>query len=82
VQLRSDLWADLLTQDAVREGLIAASQHQRELSRGWIEEAIASGELAAIRASPLASIPTALADGPMFHVALDRTDLSGPVSDW
>jgi hypothetical protein len=71
VQVRADLWADLLTEDVVRQRLAEATQRRRELVRGWIEEAVASGELAAIPANALASILLALADGLMLHGALD-----------
>jgi AcrR family transcriptional regulator len=71
VQVRADLWADLLTEDVVRQRLAEATQRRRELVRGWIEEAVASGELAPIPANALASILLALADGLMLHGALD-----------
>jgi AcrR family transcriptional regulator len=71
VQVRADLWADLLTEDAVRQRLAEATQRRRELVRLWIEEAVASGELVAIPANALASILLALADGLMLHGALD-----------
>lgn len=71
VQVRSDLWADLLTEGVVRERLASANQRRRELVRGWIEEAVASGELVDIPANALASILLALADGLMLHGALD-----------
>lgn len=71
VQVRADLWADLLTEDVVRERLAVATQQRRQLVRGWIDEAIASGELVAIPANALASILLALTDGLMLHGALD-----------
>jgi AcrR family transcriptional regulator len=71
VQVRADLWADLLTEDVVRQRLAEATQRRRELIRGWVEEAVASGELVAIPANALASILLALADGLMLHGALD-----------
>lgn len=71
VQVRADLWADLLTEDLVRERLALATHRRRQLLRGWIEEATASGELVAIPANALASILLALADGLMLHGALD-----------
>jgi AcrR family transcriptional regulator len=71
VQVRADLWAALLTEDVVRQRLAETTQRRRELVRGWVEEASASGELAAIPANALASILLALADGLMFHGALD-----------
>ena len=71
VQVRADLWADVLTEDAVRRELARATQRRRELLRSWIEEAVASGELVEIPANALASILLALADGMMLHGALD-----------
>lgn len=71
VQVRADLWAELLSDDAVRRQLARATQLRREHVRSWIEEAVASGELVAIPANALASILLALADGLMLHGALD-----------
>jgi AcrR family transcriptional regulator len=71
VQVRADLWADLLTEEVVRARLAEVTQRRRELVRGWIEEAVASGELVDIPANALASILLALADGLMLHGALD-----------
>jgi AcrR family transcriptional regulator len=71
VQVRADLWADLLTEEVVRARLAEVTQRRRELVRGWIEEAVASGELVAIPANALASILLALADGLILHGALD-----------
>lgn len=71
VQVRADLWAELLTDDAVRRRLAEATQRRRELVRSWIEEAEQSGELVAIPANALASILLALTDGLMLHGALD-----------
>lgn len=71
VQVRADLWADLLTEEVVRRRLAEATQRRRELVRGWIEEAVASGELTAIPTNALASILLALTDGLMLHGALD-----------
>lgn len=71
VQVRADLWAGLLTEEAVREHLARAMQRRRVLVRSWIEEAVASGELLDIPANALASILLALTDGLMLHRALD-----------
>ena len=71
VQVRADLWADMLTEDIIRERLAAVTARRRQLVRGWIEEGIASGELVAIPANALASILLALTDGLMLHGALD-----------
>ena len=78
VQVRADLWADLLTEHVVRERLAVATQRRRQLVRGWIEEAIASGELVAIPANALASILLALTDGLMLHGALDPDGFRWP----
>lgn len=71
VQVRADLWAELLTDEVVRARLVEATRHRRELVRSWIEEAVASGELVAIPANALSSILLALTDGLMLHGALD-----------
>lgn len=78
VQVRADLWAARLTEDVVREHLAVATQQRRELVRGWIEEAIASGELVAIPANALASILLALTDGLMLHGGLDPSGFRWP----
>ena len=71
VQVRADLWSELLTEEVVRARLAHATQRRRDLLRGWIDEAIASGELTSIPANAFASILLALADGLMLHRALD-----------
>lgn len=71
VQFRADLWAELMTDEAVRQRLANAARHRRELVREWIEEAIREGEVTDIPANALASILLALADGLMLHGALD-----------
>jgi TetR/AcrR family transcriptional repressor of uid operon len=71
VQVRADLWAELLTDEGVRGQLAEATQHRRELVRSWIEDGVSSGELVAIPANALASILLALTDGLMLHGALD-----------
>jgi AcrR family transcriptional regulator len=71
VQVRADLWAELLSEEAIRRQLASATQRRREQVRAWIDEAVASGELVAIPANALSSILLALADGLMLHRALD-----------
>jgi AcrR family transcriptional regulator len=73
VQVRADLWADLLTEEIVRERLATTMQRRRALVRSWIEEGVASGELRHIPANALSSILLALTDGLMLHRALDPT---------
>lgn len=71
VQVRADLWAELLTEEPVRQRLAVVTQRRRELVRAWIEEAVASDELVAIPENALASILLALTDGLMLHGALE-----------
>ena len=73
VQVRSDLWAAILTERAVREQVVAAVQRRRATLRGWIEDAIASGELTPVPANALASVLLALGDGLTLHSSLDPT---------
>jgi AcrR family transcriptional regulator len=71
VQVRADLWAELLTVEPVRDRFAAATERRRALVRGWIEEGVAGGELTEIPANALASILLALADGLVLHRVLD-----------
>lgn len=71
VQVRADLWAELLTDEGVRSRLAEDTQRRRVLVRSWIEEAVQGGELVEIPANALASILLALSDGLMLHGALD-----------
>jgi AcrR family transcriptional regulator len=71
VQVRADLWAELLTVEPVRDRVAATTDRRRVLVRGWIEDGVASGELTAIPANALASILLALADGLVLHRGLD-----------
>jgi AcrR family transcriptional regulator len=71
VQVRADLWADVLTEETVRRRLAAATQRRRERVRAWTEEAVRTGELTEVPANAFASILLALADGLILHRALD-----------
>lgn len=71
VQVRADLWAELLTVDAVKERFVAATEHRRALVRGWIEEDVAQGQLTEIPANALASMLLALVDGLVLHRVLE-----------
>jgi TetR/AcrR family transcriptional regulator, repressor for uid operon len=71
VQVRADLWSELLTDDLVREQLAEATRRRRELVRGWVQEGVRSGELVEIPENALASILLALTDGLTLHGALD-----------
>ena len=71
VQLRSDLWAAILTEPVVRERFASSVQQRRLVLRGWIEAAIAAGELAPVPANAFASLLLALGDGLTLHSSLD-----------
>jgi AcrR family transcriptional regulator len=71
VQLRADLWTELLTDDAVRARLAESVRVRRARLRGWIEDGVAAGELVEVPANALASILPALADGLVLHRQLD-----------
>lgn len=71
VQVRIDIWTAALVEPAIRDKVAAAVGERRRLLRGWIEEGVASGELATVPANALASVLLALNDGLMLHHALD-----------
>jgi AcrR family transcriptional regulator len=71
VQLRADLWTELLTDDAVKARLAASVQQRRVRLRSWIEDGVADGELVEVPANAMASIVLALTDGLMLHRQLD-----------
>lgn len=71
VQVRADLWSELLTDELVRRELAEAMRRRRELVRAWVQEGVRGGELTEIPENALASILLALTDGLMLHGALD-----------
>ena len=71
VQVRADLWAELLTAESLRDRVAARTDRRRALVRGWIEDGVASGDLTEIPANALASILLALTDGLVLHRVLD-----------
>lgn len=73
VQVRADLWAEMLSDETVRESLAAAVRNQRRQLVAWIEAGTSSGELVEITPNALAAILIALADGLVLHRALDPT---------
>ncbi|MGO8686133.1 MAG: TetR/AcrR family transcriptional regulator [Candidatus Dormibacteria bacterium] len=73
VQVRTDLWASVLTEPEIRQRVTATVDGQRRVIRRWVEEAIAAGEIIDLPANALASILLALNDGLMLHRSLDES---------
>jgi AcrR family transcriptional regulator len=71
VQIRADMWAEMSSDPVVREKWAEVMNARRTWLRGWIEEAVGSGDLAPIPANALASILLALSDGLLLHASLD-----------
>ncbi len=71
VQVRADLWAEMLTDNVVRERFTAAVRHRRTVLRAWIERAVAVGELVELPANAFAAVMLALGDGLGLHAGLD-----------
>lgn len=72
-QLRADLWTAMLTEKDVKAAFADSVQRRRIRLRSWIEQAIASGEIAEIPANALASILLALSDGLLLHASISPT---------
>lgn len=71
VQLRSDLWAAILTEPVIRQRVVAGVQRHRTVLRSWIDGAVDDAEMAPIPANALASVLLALGDGLTLHSSLD-----------
>jgi AcrR family transcriptional regulator len=71
VQVRSDLWAAILVEPVIRKRMVSAVGRRRAVLRGWIDDAMRSGELAPIPANAFASVLLALGDGLTLHSSLD-----------
>ena len=71
VQVRADMWSEMLTEPEVRNAFAASMQAHRVRLRSWIEDATARSELVDIPANAFASILLALSDGLLLHGSLD-----------
>jgi TetR/AcrR family transcriptional regulator, repressor for uid operon len=71
LQIRADLWAEMSSSPAVREKWVAVVRARRATLKRWVEESVASGELAPIPANALAAIMLALGEGLFLHAGLD-----------
>jgi AcrR family transcriptional regulator len=78
VQVSADLWAVMLTEPTVRERFAKAVQLRRVQLRAWIEEAVATKEIAEIPANAFASILVALTDGLVLHGSVQPSAFRWP----
>jgi len=78
VQLRADLWAEISTDDALRERFLAAMQQRRTRLAAMIAAAVADGEIVDVPANGLAAVLLALGDGLMLHRVLDPSGFRWP----
>jgi len=78
LQIQAELWIQTATEPVVRQRWVEAVQERRQVLRGWIEDAISSGELAEIPANAFAAILLALGDGLSLHAGLDPTAFRWP----
>ncbi len=72
LQIRADLWAEMSTDPTVRDAWASIVAARRASLKGWIDDGIASGEIAPIPSNALAAILVALGDGLLLHAGLDR----------
>ncbi|MGE5227781.1 MAG: TetR/AcrR family transcriptional regulator [Planctomycetaceae bacterium] len=71
LQVRADLWAEMPSNPSVRQGWARVVRRRRATLKRWIDEGVASGELAPIPANALAAILLALGDGLLLHAGAD-----------
>jgi TetR/AcrR family fatty acid metabolism transcriptional regulator len=71
VQIRSDLWAAIRTDEALRTRFSTRMRERRRTMRDRIERSVDGGEMAEVPANALASILLALGDGLTLHAGLD-----------
>ena len=71
VQIRADIWAEMSSDGDVRKRWAAVMRVRRARLRAWVDEAVSSGDLAAIPPNALAAMLLALSDGLLLHSGLD-----------
>lgn len=71
VQVRSDLWAAMLTEPQVRARFSADVGSRRATLMNWVAEGIRAGEIRDVPPRAVASILLALGDGLLLHLALE-----------
>jgi AcrR family transcriptional regulator len=77
VQVRADLWGEMLTDPAVRQPFVSMIRRRRSRIEAWLRVP-AAGEKESLPARALASIAIALADGLTLHRAVDPTAFQWP----
>ncbi len=70
-QVRADLWAAVLGEEALRKHFGSTATRHRARLRAWIDEGIERGELREVPANALASMLLAMADGLVLHATLN-----------
>jgi hypothetical protein len=73
VQLRADLWSEMLADPTVREPFVATLRRRRRKLQGWIESSVPDGDPASAPPRALATVALALLDGLTLHRAIDPT---------
>lgn len=71
LQVRADLWAEMSTDQTVRDRFVDVVRRRRKALRSWIEEYIRDGEMVDVPPNAFAAILLALGDGLMLHAGLD-----------
>jgi AcrR family transcriptional regulator len=71
VQIRADLWAEMLTQDHVRSAFVARLRRRRERVAAWLAGSTRRGRADPAQTRALAAVALALADGLTLHRAID-----------
>ena len=73
LQVRADLWAEMSTNQTVKERFADVVRRRRIALRSWIQQSIEDGEIVEVPPNALAAILLALGDGLMLHAGLDPT---------
>lgn len=71
VQLRADLWAEVSSNQALRDRFLETMQKRRRRLAALIDHAVAAGSLVEVPPNALAAVLLALGDGLMLHRELE-----------
>ena len=78
VQLRADLWAEIASDDVLRQRFLETMRQRRVRLAALIEHAVGAGDLIDVPANALAAVFLALGDGLMLHRVLDPSGFRWP----